>query len=239
MQTVKEWLARPDIKEMIKNPVGKNMEQPFFRDPMRHVVLNPALLYSPADGIVLYARTSVEPDKFLEIKGKEFTLKDILNVPDYNEYSLVVGIFMTSYDVHINRIPGNAYYLEDRQTNYIFTHNISMVLAENDLLTGLGYDKKHLSYMFNNERRISVFYCPAIKGRYYIVQIGDRDIDVIQNWGVGHHMFQGERMGMIRWGSQVDLIVPLQKGITYKLLVKKLDHVEAGIDPLVKIEKEN
>ena len=235
MQSIKEWLNTPETKALRAAKVGENMEHAFFRDPMRHIFMDPDLIYSPADGVVLYALPEVKPNDFLEIKGKEFALKDLLCLPKFNEVCLVVGIFMTSYDVHINRIPASAYYLEDRGTNQIYTHNISMLLAENDLFDDLGYDKKHLTYLSANERKVSTFYCPTIGGRYYLVQIGDRDIDVINNWGVGHHAFQGERMGGIRWGSQVDLVIPLTSEIKFKLMVKKLDHIQAGLDPLAQI----
>ena len=178
---------------------------------MRNILYDPSLLYSPADGVVLYAHDVVKPDDFLEIKGKEFTLSDILNDPKYDQPSLVVGVFMTSYDIHVNRVPTNAYYLEERPTDSIYTHNDSMLTVENDLFTEFGYDREDLGYIFANERKISTFYSPQVGGRFYIVQIGDKDIDVIQNWGVGNHLFQGERMGAIRWGSQVDLIIPLGK----------------------------
>jgi phosphatidylserine decarboxylase len=235
VETIKNWLSRPDIKELQNSTTGRNMEQPFFRDPMRHICMDPNLVYSPADGVVLYALPEVKPDDFLEIKGRQFTLAEMLALPKFTEKCLVVGIFMTSFDVHINRIPANAYYLEERPTNDLYTHNVSMLLAENDLFNDLGYKKDHLTYLYANERKVSTFYCPRIKGRYYIVQVGDRDIDVILNWGVDGPVFQGERFGEIRWGSQVDVLIPLTGKVQFKLMVKKLDHIEAGIDPIAQI----
>ena len=234
MQSIKEFLNNPETKIMRNHSMGQNMSIDFFRDPLRSVTYEPSVFYAPADGIVLYAMPEVKPDDFLEIKGKEFTLKDMLHDPKYNEKSLVIGIFMTTYSVHINRVPANSYFIDERFTNFIYTHNISMLMAENDLLKDFGYNKNSLAYLTSNERRVSVFYCPAIRGRYYIVQVGDKDIDVIQTWGKGNHLIQGERFGAIRWGSQVDLIIPL-KDVKYDMLIKKLDYVEAGLDPILRI----
>ena len=234
MQSIKDWLKTPDVLEMQKNPVGKNMSSNFFRDPMRHVLYDPDLLYAPADGIVLYAIPKADPNDLIEIKGKDFSLKEMLNDEQYDQPSLVVGIFMTSFDVHVNRAPTDGYYLEVRETNTIYTHNISMLMVENELLTTLGYKKDDMGYMHSNERKISVFYSPPLDGRYYIVQIGDKDIDVINNWGLGEFLTQGERMGVVRWGSQVDLVIPL-KDKKFEIMVDKLMHVEAGIDPIARI----
>ena len=46
---------------------------------------------------------------------------------------------------------------------------------------------------------------------------------------------QNRRFSQIRYGSQVDLIIPLSKRFEFEPLQKPLMHVEAGIDPLVHI----
>jgi phosphatidylserine decarboxylase len=240
MMHIKEWLKTEEVKKMREeNTLGQNMTQDFFRDPLRSIIYDPTLMYAPADGVVLYAMENVKPDDFLEIKGKDFSLKEMLHDEDYDKPSLVVGIFMTSYDVHVNRVPLDAYYLEERSTNFIFTHNISMLIVEHDLFTEFNYDKKGLSYLQSNERKVNIFYCPEIRGKYYVVQIGDKDIDVISNWHKGNHLMQGHRFGQVRWGSQCDLVIPLTNpDVHYELLVKKMQHVESGIDPIIKIHKE-
>ena len=69
--------------------------------------------------------------------------------------------------------------------------------------------------------------------------MADRDVDVIQCWGARKFLSQCRRFGQIRYGSQCDLVIPLDKKMKYELLVKSLDHVEAGVDPLIRIIKEN
>lgn len=235
-QTIKEFLARPDIKEIKEgHTLGQNTSVDFFRDPLRPITYDPDLLYAPADGVVLYALPRVKPKDFLEIKGKNFTLQEMLADGEYNEPSLVVGIFMTALDVHINRVPSSSYFIDQRKTEYIYTHNISMMLAENELLEDFGYKKDALSYLLSNEKKVSVFYSPDLRSRYYIVQVGDKDIDCILSWGKGHFLLQGDRFGQIRWGSQCDLVCPLNGRTEYEVLVEPLQHVEAGVDAIAKV----
>ena len=236
MESIKDWLKREDIKELHdRKSVGEVASLDFFRDPFRTVIHDKTLMYSPADGIVMYALDRVEPDNFLEVKGESYSLKDLLADEDYKEPSLVVGIFMTSMDVHVNRVPNDSYYLESRDTENLYTHNSSMLLVEHSIFDEGKFNYDKMGYLFSNERKISTFYSPFLRGRYYIVQIGDRDVDVILNWGVRDSLKQGQRFGQVRWGSQVDLIIPLDGRVKYELMVKKLDHVEAGLDPVVKV----
>jgi phosphatidylserine decarboxylase len=104
-------------------------------------------------------------------------------------------------------------------------------------LDAKNYKSKDFDYLIYNERKVSVFYCPAIKGRFYIVQVADKQVDTILNWKHGEHITQGDRFGQIRYGSQCDIVIPLNDKIEYAILVKKLTHVEAGIDPIVRVKK--
>jgi phosphatidylserine decarboxylase len=68
------------------------------------------------------------------------------------------------------------------------------------------------------------------------VQIAERDVDEIANWGMEHQM-QGERYGMVRFGSQVDVVIPLKKGENrFEILAKVNYHVQAGVDPIIQIK---
>jgi phosphatidylserine decarboxylase len=234
--SIKEWLETPEIKEIRdKHTPGRSYSVDFFRDPLRSIKYNPSVLYAPADGVVLYARSNVKPDDFLEIKGKNFSLKEMLFDDKYDQKSLVIGIFMTCYDVHVNRVPCSTFMTEVRSAPHLFTRNSSMLLIENDLIKKDDYDPDGLAYLFANERKVSVCYSARLQGKYYIVQVADKDIDVIVNWGQGKYFTQGERFGQIRFGSQCDLVIPMGEKIEYEILVKSLDHVEAGLDPVVGI----
>ena len=48
-------------------------------------------------------------------------------------------------------------------------------------------------------------------------------------------VFQNQRFSQIRFGSQVELIIPLSERYRYDLLIPDTWHVEAGLDPLVRL----
>jgi len=237
MQSIKEFLDRPDIKEIKdKHTQGERVETDFFRDPLRPSFYNPKLLYAPADGIVLYAKEFDADEKFA-IKGADFSLKDMLADEELKGKFLVVGIFMTALDVHMNRVPCNCQYIKRRVTDPIQTKGVSMIMMEDDLLKAFNYKKEDFDYLRYNEKHVSVFYSPVLKSRFYIVQIADRDVDVVLNWHLGKPFVQGDRFGQIRFGSQCDICIPMGKGDKYEILVKKLEHVEAGVDPVIRIKE--
>lgn len=234
-ETIKEWLKSSDVKRCKAN-AGNLIAELFHRDPQRRVFIDPTVFYAPADGIVLYALENIKPTEAVaEIKGKKFSVRDLLDDPDYDYPSLVVGIFMTQYDVHINRMPTSGYVTEEHRTPYLFTPNVSMIFEENDILEEAMPKKDDLSYLFMNERQILRVYNPKIRNNYYMVQIAEKDVDVILNWGLGKDHTQGERFGMIRFGSQVDIVVPLTGSRKYELAVQRNQHVLAGVDPIIKI----
>jgi phosphatidylserine decarboxylase len=234
-QTIKQWLKSDDVKQCKKDK-GFLTSTLFFRDPMRNIHIDPAVFYSPADGIVLYAYENLKPDDaIVEVKGKKFTVKDALDDQDYDLPSMVISIFMTQYNVHVNRVPTSGYLNEEHRTPYLFTPNVSMIFEENAILEEAKVEGD-LSYEWTNERRIVGVYHPEIKTKYYLIQIAEKDVDVISNWGIDKHMTQGERYGIVRFGSQVTLVLPLTDKTKYELLVKKGDCVQAGIDSIIRMD---
>src|SRR5688572_1564618 len=114
-------------------------EQFFFRDPARAVVTDPGYFFSPADGVVLYQRRVSPDEPLVELKGRNFTLREAMREPDYAHESLVIGIFMTYYDVHVNRVPygGRVCY---RELDPLDTYNYPMLSVELELLDELRVD---------------------------------------------------------------------------------------------------
>jgi hypothetical protein len=77
-------------------------------------------------------------------------------------------------------------------------------------------------------------------GEYYMVQIADKDVPCIINWGDGQTLTQGDRFGQIRWGSEVTLVIPLDADSpNYKIKVKVLDCVKAGQTELIEMLDED
>jgi phosphatidylserine decarboxylase len=103
-KTLHDWIET-DVRPFRDKPVAWLSQYHFFRDPVRPTYSDPGYFFSPADGVILYQRTVLPDECLVRIKGKAYSLKDALRDADYNAPSLVIGIFKTFFDVHINRIP--------------------------------------------------------------------------------------------------------------------------------------
>ena len=234
-QKLEEWLDT-EVEEISKHSVGELSNLYFFRDPLRSNFIDYEHFYSPADGVILYQKFLENAnDPVVEVKGVNYTLKDILGDKRYDKPSLVIGIFMTFYDVHINRVPYGGR-LTYKNLDPIQSVNIPMLATEKDILN-MAINPDNLSYIKNNERVCNKIYNALIDYTYYVVQIADEDVDVIQHFTTDQNEIfsQNERFSLIRWGSQCDLILPLDDRFDFEILLDDTDHVKAGLDKLVKI----
>ena len=84
-------------------------EHYFFRDPIRPIYSDTSYFFPPADGIILYVQYVSSDEGIIDIKGKSYNLKTAMCQDSFNKFSLVIGIFMIFYDVHINRVPYAGY----------------------------------------------------------------------------------------------------------------------------------
>jgi phosphatidylserine decarboxylase len=236
-KNLEEWIDT-DVKEIRKKPLKQISEEYFFRDPCRPVYSDTNYMFSPADGVILYQKRVKADECIIDIKGKHFSLQDAMRDEFFDKTCLVIGIFMTMYDVHINRIPYGGY-LSWKYLKPISTFNFPMLDVEQDIVDELTFSPAKAGYLHSNQRVLNRVFSPELATCYYILQIADYDVDCItpfeleQNMPVG----QNERFSMIRFGSQVDLIVPLGEGYELETLQNDTDHVEAGLDPLIKIRK--
>src|SRR5712664_1896418 len=99
------FFERGDVRQFRDKPISWISQYHFFRDPIRPTYSDLSYFFSPADGIILYQR-KVRPDEcIVEIKGRAYSLRDAMRDPDCETESLVIGIFMTFFDVHVNRVP--------------------------------------------------------------------------------------------------------------------------------------
>ncbi len=158
----------------------------FFRDPERSTVEGKDLLYSPADGRVILV--------------KETTEDEILNGK-----ALEVSIFMSVFNVHINRTPCEG------------------VVKRVDHYPG---------------RFMAAFREEASKANEHVtmlIQSGQERVVVRQVAGLlarrivcrakpGDSLKQGQRFGLIKFSSRVDIFMPL----TTQVKVKVGDKVKAG-----------
>ncbi len=171
----------------------------FFRDPYRSCPSDKNLLLAPADGKVTDIEIA-EEDNFI---GAD---------------AIRIGIFLSIFDVHINRAPCNAKVekITYRQGKYINAANphSGRVNESNDL------------YLVRTDGPNDKLVVRQISGA-----IARR---IVCEKAEGQKLTGGEKFGMIKFGSRTELYVPARQNV--KCLVKIGDKVKAGLTPLVKYE---
>jgi phosphatidylserine decarboxylase len=71
------------------------------------------------------------------------------------------------------------------------------------------------------------------------LQIADYDVDCVTPFTLAQNVpvSQNQRFSQIRFGSQVDIILPITERHAFETVQETGMHVEAGIDPLVAIAR--
>ena len=234
-KTLREWLEA-DVEAVRRKPMRWLSEEFFFRDPSRSIYSDSSYFFAPADGIILYVKQVCPDQPIVDIKGKSYSLCAGMRDEGFDKESLVIGIFMTFYDVHINRIP-YAGYLSYKELDPIDTYNYPMIDVERDLLDEIIPYTRNAGYLFNNQRMLNRIFSIDLGQHYYVLQVADYDVDSITPFRLKQNQpfAQNQRFSQIRYGSQVDLIIPLSDAFEYQPLLQQGMHVEAGVDPLVRI----
>jgi phosphatidylserine decarboxylase len=199
----------------------------FFRNPRRSPPAEAGLV-SPADGTVVYVRDARPGEDVVVIKqGLRATVEDIVR-EDVAEPKLIIGIFMSPFDVHYNRAPFDA------AIRFIRRYpsrggNVHMGPMHWRILRGREPYYENSVHIVQNERTVTLF-----EGEYrgaalsaYVVQIGALTVNGIDSYlREGDAVKRGATFGMIRVGSQVDLIVP--RRAAFGVRVRPGDVVRAG-----------
>ncbi|MBS0276696.1 MAG: phosphatidylserine decarboxylase [Proteobacteria bacterium] len=234
-KSFKEWLAS-DVEANRQISIRSLSEHFFFRDPVRPRYSDSSYMFSPADGVILYQREISADEPLVEIKGREYTLQQAMRNDRFRNRCLVIGIFMTSYDVHVNRVPYSGI-LSYQTLPPLHTLNRPMLEVEDGLMRGHGFASANAGYLFTNQRILNTVQTPRLGIEYYILQIADLDVATIQPFDLrqGRPVFQNHRFSQIRFGSQVDLIIPLSEQYEYETLIADTWHVEAGMDALIRL----
>src|ERR1041385_9494597 len=236
-KTLQNWLEE-DVEPLQDKSVAWLSQFHFFRDPVRPTYSDLSYFFSPADGIILYQR-QVRPDEaIVSIKGKDYSLRDALRDPHFDAECLVIGIFMTFLDVHVNRIPFPGQ-LSYKELDPIDTYNYPMIEVEKGLFDELRIPIESMDYLHQNQRMVNRIYASELGLNYYVLQIAAYDVDCVTPFDLKQNQpaAQGERFSAIRYGSQVDLIVPLSSKFDFTTMQKVDDHVESGLDPLIKLTR--
>lgn len=152
----------------------------FFRNPGRNTVANEQHVIAPADGKVVVIEEVVE---------SEF----------YKDRRIQVSIFMSPFNVHVNRVPitGNIEYFRYHPGKYLVAWHPKSS-TENERTTVVVSNGPGKTVLF---RQIAGALARRI--RWYIKE--------------GQNMQQGQEMGFIKFGSRVDLYLPLGTEINVKI----------------------
>ncbi len=199
----------------------------FFRNPPRQVPSGDNLV-SPADGTVVYVK-AVEPrEPIISIKkGLQGSINDIVQ-EDLERPRFLVGVFMSPFNVHYNRAPlsGTVEFIRHHPPRSVNRHMGPMHWRS--LCKHLPL-YRHSVHILENERTVTKF-----KGNFrgeavsaYVVQIAGKSVSGIDSYfEPGDRVDKGDIFGMIRIGSQVDLVVTHLPGMEVK--VRPGDKVRAG-----------
>ncbi len=180
----------------------------FFRDPERTIPTADDVVVSPADGHVIYVKCSEEGEVPVSEKlGRTYCLEELVQTRLDHEESWVVGIALSFLDVHVNRAPVPGRVTLQRR------------------FPGRFASLKDPAAVLVNERATTVVERPGLQ--VAIVLIASRLVRKIVSYvQEGDEIALGQRIGMIRFGSQVDLVLPRRNDVS--VLVEEGQPVRAG-----------
>jgi len=167
-----------------------NLQWRFWRSPKRKLTATENQIVSPADGNIIYIKKLEEQDEFVSVKkGDISTLYEIMQTDLVKKPCWQIGINMTPFDVHKNCSPikGRVILSKHTKGKFLSLKNQSSV-SENERHT----------YVIENQN------CRAA-----IVQIASKHVRRIDSYvSEGKEVDKGDWIGMIRFGSQVDVFLP-------------------------------
>ena len=150
----------------------------FFRDPVRVTPVGDGLIVSPADGLVSHIMHVPPP--------RQLAGADLLSGESYTR----VSIFMSVFDVHINRAPVAG-----------TVERISYVPGKfvNAELDKASEDNERQYFLISQQdgTRIGMTQIAGLVARRIVKFVGE-----------GQRVAAGERIGLIRFGSRVDVYLP-------------------------------
>lgn len=126
---------------------------------------------------------------------------------------LIVSIFMNGTDVHVNRYPANGtieYYKYHKGNYFVASYPKSSIMNE----------RSSIGMLLENGQRILIRQVAGVMARRIVCYARE-----------GEQVKQNQEMGFIKFGSRVDLFLPIDT----ELNVALEDVVRNGITPLGKI----
>ena len=175
----------------------------FFRDPIRTTPVNPKLIVAPADGLVTQiSRVPAPPELRPNLGEGEFTR---------------VSIFMSVFDVHINRSPIAGIV---RRIAYVPGKflNADLDKASED------NERQHFVVEGADGTKIGFTQIAGLVARRILAFVAE-----------GDSVTAGERVGLIRFGSRVDVYLPAGTGsrllLGQRAIAGETVVAELGVDP--------
>lgn len=171
----------------------------FFRDPHRVIVNDPSLLLSPADGTIAAIET-------------------LPSYPGFEGPVLRIEIFLSIFNVHINRTP------------------CPVRIGQLTYRPGKFLDARSPECSKVNEaNEIEMFRLNEPKDRLYVRQIsGAIARRIVCQAKTGQEYPAGAQFGMIKFGSCTELYAPAQESL--QCTVQKGDNVKAGLTVLARYD---
>jgi len=165
----------------------------FFRDPARRGSPHHVDILSPADGTIVQ-------------------IKDVSD-PEWPEFTKQISIFMSIFDVHVNRAPITGKIIHYRYNSgagmSTFSHKSSLENEQNYVVI----EGEHIRVAFKQ--------IAGLLARRIVFDKKEGDV-----------VARGARVGMIRFGSRVDLFLPANA----ILKVKIRDKVKVALTVVAEVE---
>jgi phosphatidylserine decarboxylase len=159
----------------------------FFRNPERVPPSEKGVVVSPADGKIVYSG-ECGPGRYAGEAGKK------------------VSVFMSVFDVHVNRAP-----VAGRVASVRYNHG-TFFAADADKASLLN-EQNGVTLETPEGRRVTYVQIAGLIARRIVCDLSE-----------GESVRQGQRVGLIRFGSRVDVYLPASA----VLRVAKGDRVRAG-----------
>jgi phosphatidylserine decarboxylase len=186
----------------------------FYRDPERTPVEVENVILSPADGKIIYIRAIERNSGLVSTKGKrQFKLHEIIGSDMSFTTSYLLGIDMNMLNVHVNRAPIGGKIVLTKRTNGKF---VSLSRPESEII-----NERVTTIIDNGQFKVAV------------VQIASRLVRrVVSFVKEGENVAIGQKIGMIKLGSQVDVTIPTLENL--EICVKTGDQVKAGLSVIAR-----
>lgn len=163
----------------------------FFRDPNRAIPAEPGQVVSPAD-------------------GKVVAIEELEHDPFVGGPAIQIGIFLSIFNVHINRVP-------------VASRIVGMTYHRGKFLNAL----LPASARENEQLHVRIEETAAPHRRMIVRQIAGQIARRIVCWvRPGEELERGQQFGMIKLGSRTEMVIPREPGL--EVIVRIGQKVAAG-----------